>query len=142
MTGPRLPLHSHHAPATPSLTTLNTCACFLFREQPGVLQPQGLWTCWSVCLECSSSACPHGWLLPVSQVPAQMPPPRTTRSQVPRGRGWGGMDWEFGMSRYKLLYVGWTNNKVLPYSTRDSIQYPVINHNVKEYGEECTHRYN
>ena len=46
------------------------------------------------------------------------------------------------MSRYKLLYVGWINNKVLPYSTGDSIQYSVINHNVKEYGKECTHRYN
>ena len=24
----------------------------------------------------------------------------------------GGMDWEVGVSRCKLLYVGWINNKV------------------------------
>ena len=28
----------------------------------------------------------------------------------------GGMDWEFGISRCKLLYIGWINNKALPYS--------------------------
>ena len=33
----------------------------------------------------------------------------------------------------KLLYVEWINNKVLPYSTGNYIQYPVINHNGKEY---------
>ena len=27
--------------------------------------------------------------------------------------GDGGMEWEFGISRYKLLYIGWINNKVL-----------------------------
>ena len=25
----------------------------------------------------------------------------------------GGMDWEFGISRCKLLYTGWIHNKVL-----------------------------
>ena len=39
----------------------------------------------------------------------------------------------FGFSRYKLLYIEWINSKVLLYSTRDYIQYPVINHNGKEY---------
>ena len=48
------------------------------------------------------------------------------------GRG-GGMDWEFGISRCKLLYTGYINNKVLQYSTGNYIQYPVINHNGKEY---------
>ena len=43
------------------------------------------------------------------------------------------MDWESGISRCKLLYIGWINNKVLLYSY---IQYPVINHNVKEYEKE------
>ena len=47
--------------------------------------------------------------------------------------GEGGMDWEFGISRCKLLYIGWINKKVLLYSTGDDIQYPVINHNGKEY---------
>ena len=37
------------------------------------------------------------------------------------------------MSRCKLLYREWINNKVLLYSTGSYIQYPVINHNGKEY---------
>ena len=43
------------------------------------------------------------------------------------------MDWGFGISRYKLLYIEWINNKVLLYSTEIYIQYHVINHNGKEY---------
>ena len=42
-------------------------------------------------------------------------------------------DWEFGISRYKLLYIGWINHKVLLYSTGNCIQHPVIKHNRKEY---------
>ena len=45
----------------------------------------------------------------------------------------GGKDWEFGVSRYKLLYIEWINNKVLLYSTGNYIQYLVINHTGKEY---------
>ena len=54
---------------------------------------------------------------------------------------WGGrgMDWEFGISRCKLLYIGWINYKVLLYSTGNYIQYPVINHNGKEYEKEYIH---
>ena len=44
------------------------------------------------------------------------------------GGGGGGTDGEFGTSRYKLLYIGCLNNKVLLYSTGNYIQYPVINH--------------
>ena len=40
--------------------------------------------------------------------------------------GGGGKDWEFGISRCKLLYTGWINNKVLLYSTGNYIQYPMI----------------
>ena len=47
--------------------------------------------------------------------------------------GRGGMDWEFGISKGKLLYIEWINNKVLLYSTWNYIQYRVINHNGKEY---------
>ena len=47
-------------------------------------------------------------------------------------QGRGGMNWEFGISRWKLLYTEWINNKVLLYSTGNYIQYPVINHNGKE----------
>ena len=35
-----------------------------------------------------------------------------------------------------ILYIGWINNKVLLYSTENYIQYPVINHNGKEYEKE------
>ena len=45
----------------------------------------------------------------------------------------GGMDWEFGVSRCKLLHIEWINNKALLYSTGNCIQYPAINHNGKEY---------
>ena len=44
----------------------------------------------------------------------------------------GGMDWEFGVSWFKLLCIGWINNKVLLFSTGNYTQYPVINHNGKE----------
>ena len=48
------------------------------------------------------------------------------------GGGVGGMDWEFGVSRCKLLHLEWINIKVLWYSTGNYIQYLVINHNGKE----------
>ena len=48
---------------------------------------------------------------------------------VDKGEGAGrGMDWEFGISRCKLLHIEWINIKVLLYSTGKHIQYPVINH--------------
>ena len=56
--------------------------------------------------------------------------------------GGGGKDWEFGISRYKLVCIGWINNKVLLYSTGNYIQYPVINHNGKAYKKECIYVYN
>ena len=49
----------------------------------------------------------------------------------------GGIDWEFGISRCKLLYIEWINKKVLLYSMGNYIQYPVINHKRKEYEKEC-----
>ena len=52
------------------------------------------------------------------------------------------MDWEFGINRYKRLYIDLTNNKVLKYSTGNYIQYLVINHNGKEYEKEHTCMYN
>ena len=50
--------------------------------------------------------------------------------------GEGGKDWEFGISRCKLVYMGWINNKVLFCSTGNSSQYPVISHSGKEYEKE------
>ena len=46
-----------------------------------------------------------------------------------------GMEWEFGVSRCKLVYIEWIHNKVLLYSSGNYIQYPVIKHNGKEYGK-------
>ena len=51
----------------------------------------------------------------------------------------GGIYWEFGTSRYKLLYIEWIKDKVLLYSTGNYIQYPVINQNGKEYEKECVY---
>ena len=48
---------------------------------------------------------------------------------LPRGRD--GVDWAFGISRGKLLYLEWIKNKVLLCSTGNYIQYPVINHKGK-----------
>ena len=48
---------------------------------------------------------------------------------------------EFGLSRGKLLYIEWINNKILLYSTGNYIQYPVIKHNGKEY-KKCIDMYN
>ena len=59
------------------------------------------------------------------------------RLVVAKGEGDGrGMDWEFGISRCKLLYTEWIN-KVLLYSTGNYIQNLVINPNGKEYEKEC-----
>ena len=54
------------------------------------------------------------------------------RFVVAKGSVAGGrMDWEFGISRCKWLYIEWINNKVLLYSTGNYIQYPAICHNGK-----------
>ena len=45
------------------------------------------------------------------------------------GRGGEGV----AISRCKFLYIEWTNNKGLLYSTENHIQYPMKNHNGKEY---------
>ena len=58
------------------------------------------------------------------------------------GGGMGVMDWEYGVSRHKLLYIEWINNKVLLYSTGNYIQYPGIDHNGIEYKTECIYMYN
>ena len=51
-----------------------------------------------------------------------------------------GINQEFGISRYKLLYIKQINKDPL-YSTGNFIQYSVINHKGKEYGNEYTHIY-
>jgi len=56
---------------------------------------------------------------------------------LPWGRGGEGeREWEFPKSRCKLLYTEWIHHKVLLYRTGSYVQYPVINHNGKEYEKE------
>ena len=43
------------------------------------------------------------------------------------------MDWEFGVSGYKLLHLERISNKFLLYSTGNYIQSPRMGHNGKEY---------
>ena len=64
------------------------------------------------------------------------------RFVVVKGEGGGRReDWELGVSRCKLLYIEWINNKVLLYSTGNHIHYPVINRNAKEYEKQCIYIY-
>ena len=80
-----------------------------------------------------------------------MPQLNSSRRQTHRHREqtcscqgkWGGegMDWELEISRHKLLYIEWINNKVLLYRTGSCIQYPVMNHNGKEYEKEYIYIY-
>ena len=60
-----------------------------------------------------------------------------------KGRGFGGRDWDFGVSRCrcKLLHIEWINSKVLLHGTGHYIQYPVINHNGKEHKKEYIYIY-
>ena len=51
--------------------------------------------------------------------------------RIQRGGGGGGMGWEFGISRHKLVHTEWINNKVLLCSTGNCIQYLVITYNRK-----------
>ena len=38
---------------------------------------------------------------------------QTQRTDLWLPKGGRGRDWEFGVSRFKLLYIEWINNKVL-----------------------------
>ena len=49
------------------------------------------------------------------------------------GGGGEGMEWDVGVTSYKLLYIEWINNQGLLHSIGNYIQYPVINHKRKEY---------
>ena len=44
-------------------------------------------------------------------------------------QGEEGMGRVFGISRCKLLYIGWINNNAQQHNTESYIKYPVINHN-------------
>ena len=50
-----------------------------------------------------------------------------------RGEGdEGRMEWDVKVSRCKLLYIEWINNKVLQYNTENYIQNLTINHECKK----------
>ena len=54
------------------------------------------------------------------------------RKQTCGCQGWGGgKDWEFGISRCKLVYIGWIKKRSCMVWPENYIQYPVINHNEK-----------
>ena len=57
---------------------------------------------------------------------------QTCDCQRGAGRKWE-TDWKFEVSRCKLLYLEWINNKVLLYSIGNCIQFAGINHSRKEY---------
>ena len=59
---------------------------------------------------------------------------------LPKGKGNGrGINYKFGISRKKLVYIKQLNNKVLLYSTGNYFQYSVIKHNGKEYVCVCVY---
>ena len=55
--------------------------------------------------------------------------------------GGSGMEWEFGVRRYKLLHAEWIN-MVLLYGTENYIQSPELDHDGKEYKKEYLYMYN
>ena len=59
---------------------------------------------------------------------------KQTRLVVAKVEGVGrGMKWEAGVSRCKLLDIEWRNSRSYCLAQRTIIQYPMINHNGKEY---------
>ena len=60
---------------------------------------------------------------------------QTCGCQEDKGRG--GMDWDFEISRCKLLYRECINKKFLLYSTVKYVQHAVINHS----GEKCERKH-
>ena len=44
------------------------------------------------------------------------------------GEGASGMEWEFGVRRYKLLYLEWISYEFLLYSTANYMQSLVMEH--------------
>ena len=49
------------------------------------------------------------------------------------------MEWEFGINKYKLVYIEWINNQVLLNSTGNYIQCPAINYNGKKNIKMCVY---
>ena len=67
---------------------------------------------------------------------------KKTNLCIPKEKwGKGGVNQEFGISIYKLLYIKYINNKVLLYSIGNYIKYTSINCNGKEYEKEYVYTY-
>ena len=58
---------------------------------------------------------------------------KKTNLWLPKGRRRIWLNYEFEISRHKLLYIKQLNNKVVPYRKGNYAEYPVISHNEKEY---------
>ena len=55
--------------------------------------------------------------------------------------GWGGKDWEVGISRCKLVYIKQITTKDLLYSTGNSTQYSVMTYMGKESKKDWIYVY-
>ena len=61
---------------------------------------------------------------------------RLTHTEQTCGCQEGGKDWDLGISRHKVVYIGWMDKKVLLYCTGNYSQYRVIHHNGNKYEKE------
>ena len=59
---------------------------------------------------------------PINKTETLIDREQTCCGQGEGGGGGSGMDWEFGVSRHKLLYLEWISNEILLYSTGNHIQ--------------------
>ena len=61
---------------------------------------------------------------PYRMIQKGLPEEMAFKTSVERGEEgrWAGKDWELGISRCKLVYIGWINYKVLLYSAGKYIQ--------------------
>ena len=56
-----------------------------------------------------------------------------------RGKGWGGINQEFGINIYALLYIKQVTKKDLLYSTENYTQYLVLTYNGQKSKKEYIH---
>ena len=64
-----------------------------------------------------------------------------TNLWLPKAKGWGGINQEFGINIYTLLYIKQIINRDLLYSTGKSTQYFVITYMGKESEKEWIYVY-
>ena len=128
------------APIGMVLSMLLNYACMCAHSLSCVLLFATLWTVGhqaSLSMKLSSQEYWNGLPFPF---PGHLPNPEIKPASLVFADGFfttstntGGLDWEFGIGRCKILHLEWINNKILMYSKGNYIQYPLINHNGKEY---------